>query len=165
MKQMAELLHVHYTCMWHALFAKLSLMLITRFGHEDATGIACVTQHGIATFTNGVAFVWSCVRRRQDGKDDVDSRNKGRKKDVDDTENAKRLVQDLVDAFNGFGVSPSALSLAKPDWPSSLESCFEELRLNAPQDPRLGYAGVGLHPQSVHAVLRTVFLMLCCCSV
>lgn len=46
---------------------------------------------------------------RQD--DDADSKSRrakaGKDRGADDAENAKKLVQDLLDAFNGFGVSHS----------------------------------------------------------
>lgn len=55
------------------------------------------------------AGCFASAGRRQD--DDTDTKNRRAKADRgnDDTENAKKLVRDLVDAFNGFGVSSVAL--------------------------------------------------------
>lgn len=53
-----------------------------------------------------------CLGSRQDGNDADGKRGarggKDRHGGADDTDNAKKLVRDLADAFNDFGVSHSA---------------------------------------------------------
>lgn len=66
---------------------------------------------GMTCTPNTLCFAWYCASagRQDDDADDKSSRRAkaGKGRGGDDTENAKKLVQDLVDAFSGFGVSQS----------------------------------------------------------
>lgn len=56
-----------------------------------------------------IPYVQCLVLTGRGQDDDGDGKNRrakaGRDRGGDDTENAKKLVEDLMDAFNGFGVS------------------------------------------------------------